>query len=343
MQAMLLTEVTDLTKNQRPLVLEEFSTPEPGPGEILVRVTTCGVCHTELDEIEGRTPPPVFPVIPGHQVVGEVIEQGDDTHRYRPGDQVGIAWIYSSCGECEYCRSGNENLCPGFRATGRDVHGGYAEYMTVPEAFAYPIPDGLTDGEAAPLLCAGAIGYRSLRLTQLEHGESLGLTGFGASGHLVLKMVRHRFPSSDVYVFARNPDEREFARELGAVWAGETEAEAPKRLHAIIDTTPAWKPVVEALKNLRPGGRLVINAIRKEAGDQEYLLKLDWPTHLWMEKEVKSVANVARRDVEEFLQLAGEIPLKPDVEEYPLDEANTALVELKEGKIRGAKVLRIND
>lgn len=341
MKAMLLHEIADLSENREPLKLEEVPKPQPGAGEVLIEITVCGVCHTELDEIEGRTAPPELPVIPGHQVVGNVLEAGEETGRYAIGDRVGIAWIYSSCGECEYCRSGNENLCPEFQATGRDVDGGYAEYMTVPEEFAYPVPASITDAESAPLLCAGAIGYRSLRLTKLENGQSLGLTGFGASGHLVLKLVKHQFPETEIYVFARNPDEREFARELGAVWAGETEAESPEKLHAIIDTTPAWKPVVEALRNLRPGGRLVVNAIRKEAGDQDYLLNLNWPTHLWMEKEVKSVANVARRDVEEFLQIAGDIPLKPDVEEYELQEANQALLELKEGKIRGAKVLKM--
>jgi propanol-preferring alcohol dehydrogenase len=213
--------------------------------------------------------------------------------------------------------------------------------MTVPENFAYPIPEVFSDVEAAPLLCAGAIGYRSLKLTLLEDGQNLGLTGFGASGHLVLKMVRHRYPNSKVFVFARNPKERAFALELGAVWAGETEERAPEKLRSIIDTTPVWKPVVEALANLKPGGRLVINAIRKEDVDKEYLLRLDYPTHLWMEKEIKSVANVARSDVTGFLELAAEIPIKPEVQEFALEEANQALVELRTSKIRGAKVLKI--
>jgi propanol-preferring alcohol dehydrogenase len=215
--------------------------------------------------------------------------------------------------------------------------------MRVPQDFAFPIPTDFSDNEAAPLLCAGAIGYRSLRLTQISNGQSLGLTGFGASAHLVMKMVRHRYPDTDVFVFARNPEERSFARDLGAVWSGDTSEDAPERLDAIIDTTPAWKPVVEALGQLNPGGRLVINAIRKENGDRDQLLKLDYPKHLWMEKEIKSVANVERRDVSEFLQLAVEIPLKPETTEYPLENANQALVELKKGQIRGAKVLRIAD
>jgi propanol-preferring alcohol dehydrogenase len=281
-------------------------------------------------------------VIPGHQVVGRVVELGPETSAFRVGDRVGIAWIYSACGKCEFCLAGNENLCPHFRATGRDVDGGYAEYITVPERFAYPIPASFSDVEAAPLLCAGAIGYRSLKLTGLRDGQNLGLTGFGGSGHLVLKMVKRRYPNTDVYVFARSPREREFALELGAVWAGDTAAESPEKLHAIIDTTPVWKPVVEALKNLAPGGRLVINAIRKEAGDIDYLLRLDYPAHLWMEKEIKSVANVARADVSEFLELAAGIPIKPQVEEFELEGANQALIELKTRRIRGAKVLRLS-
>jgi propanol-preferring alcohol dehydrogenase len=221
------------------------------------------------------------------------------------------------------------------------VNGGYAEFMTVPEAFVYDIPGIFSDAEAAPLLCAGAIGYRALRLTGLRDGQSLGLTGFGASAHLVLKMVRHRFSHTKIFVFARSERERVFALELGAVWAGATEEAPPEKLHAVIDTTPAWKPVVEALKHLAPGGRLVINAIQKEESDKAELLRLDYPTHLWLEKEIKSVANVARRDISEFLTLAAKIPLRPDVEEYPLTDANRALAELKGGKIRGAKVLRM--
>jgi propanol-preferring alcohol dehydrogenase len=213
--------------------------------------------------------------------------------------------------------------------------------MTVPEAFAYAIPPRFSNAEAAPLLCAGAIGYRSLRLTGFRDGQRLGLTGFGASAHIVLKLAQHQYPNSRVFVFARNAKERAFAQELGAVWAGDTEDPSPEKLDCIIDTTPVWKPVVEALKNLEPGGRLVINAIRKEEVDKAYLLKLAYPTHLWMEKEVKSVANVARRDVSEFLEAAAEIPILPEVQTFPLAEANRALLELKTQKIRGAKVLKI--
>jgi propanol-preferring alcohol dehydrogenase len=214
--------------------------------------------------------------------------------------------------------------------------------MNVPEDYAYPIPEVFSDAEAAPLLCAGAIGYRSLRLTKLKDGENLGLTGFGASGHLVLKMAMHIYSDVTVFVFARSDKERAFARELGAVWAGDTGEDSPEKLHSIIDTTPVWKPVVEALRNLAPDGRLVVNAIRKEDADKDYLTRLNYPTHLWMEKEIKSVANVSRRDVREFLQIAAEIPIKPEVQEFSLEQANEALLELKMRKIRGAKVLRIN-
>jgi alcohol dehydrogenase, propanol-preferring len=341
MRAMILNKVWDLTQTDKPLELADILTPSPGDGEILVRVTACGVCHTELDEIEGRTPPPHYPIIPGHQVVGRVVENGKNANRFKTGERVGIAWIHSACGACHHCLQGNENLCSSFRATGRDVHGGYAEYMTVAETFAYRIPEVYGDAEAAPLLCAGAIGYRSLRLTGLQDGEKLGLTGFGASAHIVLKLVRHAYPKVSVFVFSRSEAERAFARELGAVWSGEIGETAPDRLDRIIDTTPAWRPIVEALHNLAPGGRLVINAIRKEEVDKAELLKLDYPAHLWMEKEIKSVANVSRGDVSDFLELAGRIPIKPDYQEYPLEEANRALMELKSRKIRGAKVISL--
>ena len=343
MKAMTLHKIASLADNPAPLQLTELPLPKPGEKEILIKVTACAVCHTELDEIEGRTPPPRLPVVPGHQAVGIVDRMGPGAGLFNLGDRVGVAWIYSACQKCEFCLAGQENLCADFRATGRDADGGYAQYMTVGEDFAYPIPEVLTDVEAAPLLCAGAIGYRSLNLSNLRDGGRLGLTGFGASGHLVLKMVGHRFPNSRVFVFARSEKERAFALALGASWAGDTEDESPHKLDAIIDTTPVWKPVVEGLKNLKPGGRLVINAIRKEDVDKEYLLRLDYPAHLWMEKEIKSVANVTRADVSEFLQLAGEIPIKPELQEYPLEDANLALNELKGRKIRGAKVLKIGE
>lgn len=341
MKAMILNRIASLADNPAPLLLADWPMPEPGAGEVLIRVSACGVCHTELDEIEGRTPPPELPVILGHQVVGRVAASGADAEGPALGERVGVAWIYSACGVCTHCREGNENLCAGFRATGRDAHGGYAEYMTAPAGFVHRIPETFSDVEAAPLLCAGAIGYRSLKLAGLRNGQILGLTGFGASAHLVLMMARRRYPDSPVFVFARSAEEQAFALELGAAWAGDTEAPPPAPIAAIIDTTPAWKPMVAALANLAPGGRLVVNAIRKEEGDKDRLLRLDYPAHLWMEKEIKSVANVARSDVREFLALAAEIPLRPEVEEYPLEDANRALFDLKTRRVRGAKVLRI--
>jgi alcohol dehydrogenase, propanol-preferring len=341
MKAMVMNRVVDLREDNAPLELAEVPIPSPSGNEIMIKVSACGVCHTELDEIEGRTPPPNLPMILGHQVVGRIEKTGRRKGNFNLGDRVGVGWIYSACGKCKFCLQGNDNLCREFRATGRDANGGYAEYMVVPESFAHSVPDVFSDSEAAPLLCAGAIGYRSLRLTGLKDGQTLGLTGFGASAHLVLMMVKQKFPKSSVFVFARSEREREFAKDLGAVWAGDTSEGSPQKLDCIIDTTPAWKPVVEALKNLEPGGRLVINAIRKEEGDKKYLLKLDYPVHLWLEKEIKSVANVSVTDISEFLKLAAEIPIKAEVEEFSLEDANKALTELKAGKIRGAKVLRI--
>jgi propanol-preferring alcohol dehydrogenase len=342
MKAMILEAISSLESNPSPLRLAEVPNPVPGDREIVIKVSCCGVCHTELDEIEGRTPPSHLPMIPGHQIVGSVVQCGYNATEYSVGDRVGIAWINSACGVCEFCLSGRENLCPQFRATGRDVHGGYAEYTIVNQDFAYWIPDKYTDAEAAPLLCAGAIGYRSIRLSGHQDGQNLGLTGFGASAHLVLKMVKHQFPKTNVFVFARNTSEQQFALELGAVWAGNTEDISPEKLHSIIDTTPVWTPVVESLKNLLPGGRLVINAIRKEDGDKQFLAQLNYQSDFWMEKEIKSVANVTRNDVREFLSLAAAISIKPEVEEFPLERANDALIELKNRNIRGAKVLRVS-
>jgi len=339
MKALVMRRAAPLDEQPRPLDLVDWPEPVPGPGEVLIRVHACGVCHTELDEVEGRLTPPRLPVVLGHQVVGRVAQAGPGAASLAVGARVGVGWIHSACGRCAPCLRGLENLCPQFTATGRDVDGGYAEYMVVPERFASPIPDVFSDAEAAPLLCAGAIGYRSLRLAALPDGGVLGLTGFGASAHLVLKMVRHRSPSTRVHVFARSESERVFARELGAAWAGDTEDAPPEPLDAIIDTTPVWSAVVAALRALAPGGRLVINAIRKEDIDKGALMRLDYPVHLWMEKEVKSVANVTRADVAEFLALAARMGLKPETQPFALADANQALLELKQRRIRGAKVL----
>jgi propanol-preferring alcohol dehydrogenase len=333
MRAMVLSAVGPLDSRASPLQLVDLPLPEPGPAEVRVRIAACGVCHTELDEIEGRVAPARLPIVLGHQAVGYVDTCGSSARRHRAGDRVGIGWIHHSSG------GDDENLSNEFCATGRDVDGGYAEYMTVPEDYAYPIPPAFSDVEAAPLLCAGGVGYRALRLAGLRDGEPLGLTGFGASAHLVLQLARRLYPQSAVSVFARDPAQQAFARELGANWAGDTAASPPERLAAIIDTTPAWRPVLEALRNLRPGGRLVINAIRKEDDDRAVLATLHYAEHLWLEKEIKTVANVTRRDLNEFLPLAAEIPLKPTVELYALEDANAALRDLKYSRVRGAKVL----
>jgi propanol-preferring alcohol dehydrogenase len=330
---MCIHRVASLDEAPEPLQRTDLPRPAPRPGEVLLRVLACGVCHTELDEIEGRTPPPRLPVVPGHQVVGRVEELGSGVTRHRVGDRVGVGWIHSSSGQDD------ENLSDRFVATGRDVNGGYAEFMTVPADYAFAIPAVFDDAEAAPLLCAGAVGYRALTACRLRDGEPFGLTGFGASAHLVLQMARHLLPKSRAFVFARDPSEREFARSLGATWAGDTAERAPDPLAAVIDTTPAWKPVVEALANLRPGGRLVVNAIRKERRDQAELLRLDYGRHLWMEREIKSVANVTGADIRACLALAAEVPLRPEVTRYRLQDGNRALLELKRGQVRGAKVL----
>ena len=336
MKAMLLKSLASFDENPEPLVLTEVARPEPGDNEVLLRVSACGVCHTELDEIEGRTAPPSLPVIPGHEVVGHVIALGSGARRFAIGDRLGVGWINHSSGGRE------ENISEEFVATGRDVDGGYAEYLRVHEDYAYPIPEVFTDYEAAPLLCAGGVGYRALMLTGIGDGDVLGLTGFGGSGHLVLQIARFLYPRSPVYVFARSLKEQAFARELGAAWSGDTEDTAPEPPHAIIDTTPAWRPVIAALGNLRPGGRLVINAIRKEDGDKALLSGIDYAKHLWREKELKTVANVTSADIASFLDVAARAGVKPEVEIYPLEAANQALRDLRAGNVRGAKVLAVN-
>lgn len=336
MRAMVLAATERLDRNPTPLKLVDLPRPVPAPGHLLLEVSVCGVCHTEIDEIEGRTPPPQLPVVPGHEIIGRVAATGTGCERYSAGERVGVGWIHSSSG------APDENLSDRFRATGRDVNGGYAEFVTVPERYAYSIPAVFNDAEAAPLLCAGGVGFRSLRLTKLEDGQVLGLTGFGGSGHLVLQLAKHLYPASKVFVFARSQHERAFAIELGADWAGDTFDVPPAAPHAIIDTTPAWAPVLAALRCLRPGGRLVINAIRKEADDRGLMASISYEEHLWMEKELKTVANVTRRDLEEFLPVAAAIPLQVEIQQFPLEAANEALLELRAGHVRGAKVLNIS-
>ncbi len=342
MKAMVLTHTGPITG--RPLERQDVPVPEPQAGEVRVKIAVCGVCHTDLDEAEGRLAARL-PVIPGHQIVGYVDALGPGGKRLRRGDRVGIAWIYSADGTCEFCRAGYENLCVQFRGTGCDADGGYAEYVVAPQDSVYPIPQPFTDVEAAPLLCAGVIGYRALRLTKLKDGQNLGLFGFGASAHILIQVVKHRFRQSRVFVFTRpgQTGHQEMARRLGADWTGATGDDPPAPLHAAIDFTPTWEPIVEALRVLAPAGRLVINAIRKEERDKDALLRLDYAKHLWCEKEIKSTANVTRQDAREFLPLAAAIPIRPQVQEFPLEQANEALLLVKQGKTQGAAVLRISE
>ena len=333
MKAMQLVYVAPLTEHHAPLIFTDVPIPEPEPEEVLIKVSACGVCHTELDEIEGRLQPAILPVIPGHQVVGRVHAVGAEVDRFELGNRVGVGWIYHSDASQE------ENLSPDFRGTGCDADGGYAEYMCINQAYAVPIPDEFDDLHAAPLLCAGAIGYRALKLTHLVNGEPLGLMGFGGSGHIVMQLARYQYPDSPIFVFARGRETRDFAIACGADWAGATTDLAPSGCRAVIDTTPAWRPVIAALENLKPGGRLIINAIRKEPDDQDALLHLSYHRHLWMEREIKSVANITHRDIAEFLPLAARAGIRPKIEVYSLDDANDALIALKFRPTRGAKVL----
>jgi len=339
MKAMVLEKISSV--EERPLKLVELPQPVPGRGQILVKVSACGVCHTELDEIEGRVSPSRFPMILGHEIVGRVEGFGPGASKFKKGDRVGIAWINWACGKCSFCLQDEENLCDTAKWTGKDAHGGYAQYTVVSEDFAYPIPERFTDVKAAPLLCAGVIGYRALRLSGMENGRVLGLYGFGASAHIAIQVAKYKYPVGKVFVFTR-PNQKEhqdLARKLGADWIGATGDTPPEKLNCAIDFTPVGEPVREALRNLQKGGRAVINAIRKATPIPE----LDYTEHLWYEKEVKSVANVTRRDVQEFLPLAAEIPIVPETQEFELEEANEALILLKEGKIRGAGVLKITE
>ncbi len=339
MKAMVLNHTARIDKE--PLCLENREISEPATGQIRLKILACGVCHTELDEIEGRQPSRI-PVIPGHEVIGLVDAIGPDAGRFEIGQRVGVGWINSACGKCDFCRSGAENLCEEFQGTGCDVDGGYAQYMLAYPRFAYPIPDRFSDSQAAPLLCAGAIGYRALKLTNMENGMILGLFGFGASAHIVIQIVKHKYPDSRVFVFTRpgQKEHQQLAGELGANWAGATGEKPPEPLNAAIDFTPAWQPVVHAMSVLQKGGRLVINAIRKENADKKALLELDYSTHLWSEKELKTVANITSTDVGEFLPLAAQIPITPKVQEFKLEQANKALKMLKKGEVNGAAVLK---
>jgi len=337
MKAMVLNKISSI--EGKPLEIVDLPDPVPAPSQIRVKVSACGVCHTELDEIEGRVSPSRFPMILGHEIVGKVESLGSRITRFKEGDRVGIAWINWACGECSFCLKGEENLCDKAKWTGKDVNGGYAQYTVISQDFAYPIPERFTDVQAAPLLCAGVIGYRALKLSGMDDGKILGLYGFGASAHIVIQIAKYKYPNCRIFVFTRpgQKEHQDLARKLGADWIGVTGDSPPARLNCAIDFTPVGVPVREALRNLEKGGRVVINAIRKTTPIPE----LDYAEHLWYEKEIKSVANVTRKDAQEFLPLAAEIPVVPEVQEFRLEEANEALLLLKEGRIQGAAVLRM--
>lgn len=282
--------------------------------------------------------PSAFPIILGHEVVGKVEAVGPGATQFRNGDRVGVAWIFASCGKCRFCMGGHENLCDEFQATGRDANGGYAQYMVVAEDFAYPIPRRFSDSQAAPLLCAGIIGYRALRLSGVKPGDILGLYGFGASAHIAIQVAKYWGCSVFVFSRKRAEDHQLLAKRFGADWVGNTADTPPERLDCAIDFTPVGEPVRQALKNLQKGGRVVVNAIRKI----DPIPELAYTTHVWHEKELKSVANVTRQDALEFLPLAAETGITPEIQEFELKEANHVLALLKQGKIQGAGVLKIS-
>ncbi|NKQ34539.1 MAG: zinc-dependent alcohol dehydrogenase family protein [Chloroflexi bacterium] len=318
-----------------PLTLVDTAVPDPGSGQIRLKVSACGVCHTDLHTVEGDLELPRLPITPGHEIVGVVEAVGESVTRHKLGDRVGVAWVNWTCGECDYCRRGQENLCPQARFTGLHADGGYAQYVVVDENFAYPLPPIFDDAHAAPLLCAGIVGYRSLRLSGIQPGERLGLYGFGASAHLVIQVARHW--DCQVYVFTRSQAHRDHARELGAVWTGGAEDMPPELLDASVTFAPAGWIIPQSLRHLRPGGTIAINAIHMSPIPE-------MPYHLiYGERVVRSVANFTRYDAEAFLRLAGEIPIQTDVETFSLAEANDVLKQMKASQIRGAAVLEIGD
>jgi propanol-preferring alcohol dehydrogenase len=306
---------------EKPLELIDLPKPSIDDNQILVEISVCGACHTDLDEVEGRLKPTKSPIVPGHQVVGKVVEKGQEVTKFKIGDRVGITWLYSCCDKCVFCQTGNENLCEKAKWTGKDANGGYSEFTVIDEDFAYSIPEEFSDAQAAPLLCAGVIGYRTLRLADITDGQKIGLFGFGASAHIVIQMIKYKFPNSPVYVFTKTTQHAELARNLGAVWIGRSGDQPPDKMNKIMDFTPVGECTRDALGVLEKGGRLIINAIRKETP----VPPLDYAEYLWLEKEIKSVANVTRRDAEEFLPLAARIPIVPTIEQFPLSQANAVL------------------
>lgn len=331
MKAMILHRACPVEEN--PLTMVDLPVPQPDPGMVRLRVRVCGVCHTDLHLVEGDLALPKLPVVPGHQIVAEVDALGPGVTRFATGDRVGVPWLYSTCGTCAYCRSGRENLCDRAQFTGQHADGGFAEYMVVPADFSYPMPKGLPDVQAAPLLCAGIIGYRSLRLSEIEPGGRLGLYGFGASAHVTIQVARHW--GCEVYVFTRSAEHQRHALELGAAWVGQAQDTPPAEIDSAITFAPVGWLVPEVLRVLRKGGTLAINAIHMSPIPEiPYSL-------IYGERTVRSVANSTRQDAEELLQLAAEIPIHTDVETYGLSEANAVLQRLDRSEVRGAAVLQI--
>jgi propanol-preferring alcohol dehydrogenase len=335
MKAVVLNKTSPI--EEKPLELTDLPRPTVADDQILVKVSVCGACHTDLDEVEGRLKPTKLPIVLGHQIVGRVADRGKAVTKFNVEDRVGITWLYSACGECNFCQRGNENLCGEAEWTGKDVDGGYAEYMVISEDFAYPLPKRFSDSEAAPLLCAGVIGYRTLRLAEITDGQIIGLFGFGASAHIVIQIIKYKFPNSPVFVFTKTAEHAKLAESLGAAWTGRSGDQPPAKLNKAMDFTPVGECVRDALAVLDRGGRLVINAIRKETP----VPPLDYSRYLWLEREIKSVANVTRADAEEFLPLAAQIPIVPTIEEFPLAQANEVLIKLKHSKLRAAAVLKV--
>lgn len=320
--------------------LETVELPEPilTSREVKVKVHTCGVCLTDRHQVEGDLPQKYTPTIPGHQIVGKVVEKGRAVTRFREGDRVGISWLYSACGKCPFCLTGNENLCYQAKFTGWDTHGGYSEYIIVNQDFAYHLPKIFSDSQAAPLLCAGVIGYRSLRLSGAKPGQTLGLFGFGASAQIVTHVAKYL--GCRVYVFTRGGEHRRIAESLGADWTGLPQDPAPSKLDSAITFAPAEDTVLCALEALERGGRLIINAISMQPRREK---EFNYGKQLWWEKEVKSVANVTRRDAEDFLALAAKVTILPEVQEFDLKKANQALLLHKQGRVKGSAVLRVAD
>ncbi|MGH9449391.1 MAG: zinc-dependent alcohol dehydrogenase family protein [Terriglobia bacterium] len=317
-----------------PLIFGEAPNPQPGGDQVLVRVSACGVCRTDLHVVEGELPQRKSPIIPGHQVVGVIERAGDRVSRFRAGARVGIPWLHHTCGVCEYCCAGRENLCDNATFTGYTVDGGYAQYALAPENFVYAIPEGFADEQAAPLLCAGIIGFRALRLSGIEPGGKLGFYGFGAAAHLAIQVARHW--NVDVFACTRDARHQKLALELGAKWAGGTFDEPPVKLDSAIVFAPAGEIVIAALKALRKGGTVALAGIHMSR-----IPSLDYNL-LYHERVLRSVANNTHQDGEEFLRISAEIPIRTEVRLFPLSEANQALNALKNDAIQGAAVLQVN-